>query len=710
MTEARQVHPLHSFFNPSSVAIIGASSDPEKLSGRIVRFLRDSGFQGKVFPVNRSATEIQGYRAFTTLSDIPDVIDHAIIVTPAASCAAAMKECAAKGIRAVQVFSSGFAEVGTEGARMQEQLLEIARAHGIRLLGPNCLGIVSVRNRLYATFSTALEALVPEPGGIAIATQSGAFGSCAYSIAIQRGLGLSRIVSTGNEADVDVADCIDYLAEDGETRVICASIEGCRDGDRLRVALAKAVAHGKPVIIMKIGTTAVGMAAAASHTGSLAGNDNVYDTVFAECGAWRAQSIEEMLDIAALCSNAPLPQNRRAGIVTLSGGIGVLMADAAERHGLTLPAVPEPAAARIAKIVPFATVANPMDTTAQVSAVKDGITSVLEVMLEETDWSTMYLYLAQKACEPQRFEPMRLKLKEIRDRHPERCLVLVGPSHDSVKRRLEADGFVVMTDPTRAVAAAGAAAAMFARRQQMHVPARRKTVGTSLSGALNEADAKRILADFGIPVLPERICMSSDEAVRAAAEIGLPVVAKILSEDIPHKTEIGGVVLNLRDEQSVARAFADLMDRACSAFPCAKIDGVLIAPMVEGGVETIIGVHMDDVFGPMVVFGLGGIAVELFKDVAFASAPLSRSRAMSLVRGVRSVQLLDGLRGQPACDIAALVDALVRLSEFAVAHASSLQAVDINPFLVRQEDAVCLDALIVLKDRAGTVSGRPTGQ
>ena len=695
---AQPVHPLHGFFEPRAVAILGASSDPHKLGGRPARFMRDAGFAGAVYPVNSRATEILGYRAYASVRDIPGAVDQALIILPAPACMAALEECAEKGIPFVQIFSAGFGELGAEGLRQQQQLVAYARAHGMRMLGPNCLGLVGVRNGFFATFSTALEALIPVAGGIAIATQSGAFGSCAYAIAIQRGLGLSRMVSTGNEADVDVADCIDYLADDPETRVICAAIEGCRSGERLRGALAKAARRGKPVVMMKLGATAIGIAAAATHTGTLAGNDAVFDAVFAECGAWRAHSIEEMLDIAYFCDKLPVPANARAGVVTISGGIGILMADDTEPRGLSLPEMPEAAAKQIAAIVPFATIANPMDTTAQVSAVKDGLTRVMEVVLKETDWATLFLFMAQLACSPERFEPMRLELRRLRETYRDRCLVLIGPSDENVRRALEADGFVVMDDPTRAVVAAAAASTMYARRQALHVPAHRAAARTALGAVQNEADAKRLLGRYGIPLLPERVCASKEEAVAAACELGLPVAAKILSADIAHKTEIGGVMLGLADAESVAAAFEVLTARARAAAPQARIDGVLIAPMAGEGVETILGVHMDAVFGPMVLFGLGGVAVELFKDVAFASAPLSRERAASLVRSVRASRLLQGWRGKPACDVAALVDALIKLSELAAENADVLDGVDINPFLVRREGAVCLDALVSLRD------------
>ena len=697
MTTTATNHPLHGLFEPQTVAILGASSNPNKLGGRPIRFLRDGGFQGKVYPVNSRNPEIQGYPAFASIKDIPGPVDQAIIILPAAACQAALEECGEKGVKVVQVFSSGFAEAGPEGVLAQKQLVATAKRYGMKLLGPNCLGVVSVVNRFFATFSTALEALTPSPGTIAIATQSGAFGSCAYSIAIQRNMGLSRIVATGNEAHIDVAECIDYFAQDPGTKVICAAIEGCQDGNRLRAALLKAAQNNKPVVIMKVGTSKVGIAAAATHTGSLAGNDAIYDAIFAECGAWRAQTIEEMLDVAYFCSKLPVPQNDQAGIVTVSGGIGILMADAAETHSIALPELPPAAVQKMVELLPFAPIGNPLDTTAQVSAVKDGTTRTMEIILTETQWSTLFLYMAQSACAPKRFESMHLALIALKQRHPERSLILIGPSDDAVRLSLENDGFIVMTDPTRAVVAAHACMTLAQRRKHLVVVPPRRDAAPKLQQIQTEAQAKQLLAQHGIPSLQERICATRPEAVTAANALGMPVVVKILSPDIQHKTEIGGVVLNLTSEQSVADAFDLVTQRALTARPDAHLEGVLVSQMAGPGLETILGVHQDPVFGPMIMFGLGGISVELFKDVAFASAPLSQDSALALIQRVRASKLLTGWRGQAPYDQQALINALVALSNFALTYSDQLEAVDINPFLVRHKGAVCLDALITIR-------------
>ncbi len=693
------MHALHPFFNPLSLAIVGASSDPERIGGRPLRFLIEGGFAGALYPVNTAGhAELMGRRAYKSVLELPRGVDHAIVAVPFAAVEQAVADCAAQGVRAVQVFTAGFAEAGAEGARVQQRLVQTARAAGMRLIGPNALGLINPARGLFATFSTLLNGLRPGPGAIGLATQSGAFGSASYGAAALRGLGLSCAVATGNEADVDVAECIDYLAEDEATHVICTALEACRDGAALRAALLKAAAAGKPVVAMKIGRSAVGAAAAATHTGGLAGNDAVYEAVFAECGAVRASSIDDMLDIASLCASTRrtpgLPRGPRMGVVTGSGGIGVLMADEAEGWGLELPPLPQAAALALTEVLPFAVPANPYDTTAQVTSVPQGIPRVVGAMLAHGGCDTVVAYLAHSGLSPQRFAATEAALIDLKARHPEQGLMVVMLSEPGVVQRLGAAGVPVFGDPSRAVRALGATWALAQRRSALHRPANVAPSRAALPAVDTEAQAKAVLAAFGLPVPVEQACASREEAVRAAAAMGFPVVAKILSPDIVHKTEVGGVMLNLPDAAAVGAAFETLMERAARHRPDARLDGVLLTPMITGGVETIAGALIDPVFGPMVMFGLGGTSAELFRDVAFASAPLTPARAAQLIDATRAASLLAGWRGAPPVDRAALTQALVRLSEFAAAHAHEIDAIDINPLVVRERGYLCLDAVI----------------
>lgn len=695
-----QAHALSPLFTPASVAVIGASSDADRIGGRVLRFLIEAGFQGRLYPVNRSgAAEIQGLPAFASITQVPGPVDQAIVLTPVAGVEGAIRESIAKGVQCVLVLTAGFAEIGPEGLALQDRLRDMCRAAGVRMVGPNSLGMLNLDNRYFATFSTVLYGLQPRAGRIALATQSGAFGSCAYGMASLRGMGFSQIVATGNEADVDVAECIDYFAGDPGTDVICAALESCKDGARLRAALLKAAAAGKPVLVMKVGRTELGAAAARTHTGSLAGNDAAFDAVFAECGALRPASIEAMLDIAHFCTvTGQLPANADLGVVTGSGGIGVLMADQAGESGLTMSPLPESGRQAALELLPFAVAANPLDMTAQVTSVPGGLGRTIEVMLQHGDYGTVVAYLAHAGLAPARFAPTLEQLRDLRQRYPQKCLMLVMLSTPEVDEQLAAMGIPVFGDPTRAVAALAGAARLLALRRQLYpVPAASLASPTPLGDVSTEALAKQVLGAAGLPVLRELLCANADAAAAAATELGFPLVAKIASPDILHKTEIGGVLLGLQDEAAVRAAFATLMQRARDAAPQARLDGVLLAPMVRGGVETLLGVQVDPTFGPMVLFGAGGTAVELHRDVALASAPLSPERARALVERVRSSALLTGWRGAAPLDMAALVAALCALSDFAMAHAEQLDSIDINPLVVMAQGAVCLDAVITLK-------------
>lgn len=692
------MHSLHSLFFPDSVAVIGASSDPERIGGRVLRFMMEGGYTGKIYPINKGENTVQGLQAFKTILEVPGFVDQAVVIIPAAGVESALRDAVSKGVRSVQILTAGFAEIDEAGKAQQQTLVDICRENGVRMLGPNSLGLLNLSNKYSATFSTALNGLRPTKGRIALATQSGAFGSATYGMATLRGMGFSKIVATGNEADIDVAECIDYLAEDPETTVICAAIESCKDGNRLRLALLKAAHALKPVLIMKAGRTEVGASAAATHTGSLAGNDTIYDTVFAECGAYRPQSIEEMLDIAYVCAVTGMqPDNSDIAILTGSGGVGILMADHASDYGLNLPKLTPAGSAAVLEILPFAVAANPLDTTAQVTAVRSGVTRTLEALLRHSSCSTVFSYMSLIGMSPSRFQVTGDELAALKGNYPDRTIIAVMLATTEVAADLDQAGIPTFADPSRAVLAIAGARQVARRRQALYLPSTNARSKAPLGDVSTEATAKKMLALAGLPMLPERVCSDAETASTTASHFGFPVVAKISSPDIPHKTEVGGVLLNLQDAQAVSHAYVELIARARQAMPSARIDGVLITPMLKGGIETILGIHMDPTFGPMVMFGSGGTAVELFKDVAFASAPVTEARARELIDAVKSSRLLRKWRGGPQYDEQALVSAICKLSEFGEAYADVLESVDVNPLVVRESGAVCLDAVITLR-------------
>jgi acetate---CoA ligase (ADP-forming) len=699
--QARPLDPdsLVPLFRPRSVAIIGASEDPNKVGGRPLHFLKRAGYAGKIYPVNPRGGHVQALEAFRSLAEIDGAIDQAIIAVAAPQVLPWVRDCIARGIPTLQVFAAGFAEQGEAGKQAQAEIRKLAGESGTRVIGPNSLGLFDVHAGFFGTFSTALDGAWPDAGEIGIATQSGAFGSYVYGLAQARGLRFSAFVATGNEVDVDVADCVSYLAQDARTRTILVTIEGARDGARLAEALQRVRSAGKPVIVMKVGASDAGAAAAASHTGSLAGADAVYDAVLRQAGAHRASSIEEMIDIAYVCSAPHLPRGNRLGIVTTSGGIGVLLADAAAQNGLVLPDISESARERITTLVPFASPHNPLDTSAAILGDFSLFARLLEIMIEDSALDSILCFLAHVGRNASHMAQLEPELKALRARHPGLSIVLCLLCDGDTKSRLEQAGFVVFEEPSRAARALAASGklALPARRREM-VPALSPSLARKLPSRLSERDAKAILAEIGIPVVVERVATNAEQARVVARELGLPVAMKILSADIAHKSDIGAVALDLKSEDEVEAAFHSVLRRVREAAPHAAVEGVLVSPMVTGVAETILGVRRDPVFGPIVMFGLGGVFVEVFKDVTFRPAPFAHDEARAMISEIKGLPLLTGARGRPKADLAALTDALVRLSQFAAANRDTVAEIDINPFVIRPTGGFALDALIVLVD------------
>src|SRR6185369_12998260 len=502
-----------------------------------------------------------------------------------------------------------------EGRVTQLELARRCAAGGVKLLGPNSLGMLNVEAGLYSTFSSYFDPLWPRSGPVGIVSQSGAFGTYFLALAVERGLGFSHFVATGNEADIDVAACVDWLADDPATGVVMIYLEGCRDGARLRAALAKAAANAKPVIAMKVGVSDKGIAAIASHTGTLAGSDAVFDAVFRENNVHRAHTLDELVDVAYACSGGVFPKTPRVGVVTISGGVGIQMADAAAELGLELPRMPDTAQQKVLAMVPFAGPANPVDATAQVINDWTMFTTILGIVAQEGNVDSVISFLAHTGTTPGVMERLKPALQEVRARFPDRVFILCMRMPREMAEEFTRIGFLVFEDPTRAIAAVAALARLAQGYARPRLARGEIKAAPALpAGPINEAEAKRILSEAGVSFAPERIARTRDEAVAAAKDVGFPAVLKILSADIPHKSEAGGVVLGLRSAEDVASAYDTMMTTVAKREPNARIDGVLVARMIEG-VETVIGVKRDAVFGPVVMFGLGGVYVEVLKDV-----------------------------------------------------------------------------------------------
>lgn len=692
---------LEAFFKANGVAVIGASDDITKIGGRPVQLLRKYGYAGPIYPINPKGCTIQGLQAYASILDTPTAPDMAILAVPVEATLQAVRDCASRGVRGVIVLSAGFAEAGPDGADLQAELVRVARSHGMRLLGPNCLGTVNVVDKLVGSFSIALEQNMPPAGQVGIVSQSGNIGSFTMQNMAQRGLGVSRFIATGNEADVDVADGIASLAHDPDTRIILCCMETCRNASRLIEALDMARQQQKSVIVLKIGATEQGQAAAASHTGALMGSDAVFDAVFRRYGVLRVRSFEDLLNVghaAVLLRAERLPTTDAVTLVAASGGFGIMMADAMVEAGMTLPQLDDTTKDLIREAVPTAGTNNPVDASAQMSARPDILLKMLTALQNDSNGSTLVLLLALSLYNPRLRGVYLEALSKIRLSHPDRLLILISQGPADAVAEINALGIPVF--PSIPAAASGLAG-LVKLGQLTTLP-----TAAAYNGPIDRVDpavfrnefyAKQALAAAGISVPREEVVTSADDAVRSAQATGYPVVLKIASEDIAHKTEIGGVALNLQDDDAVRQAYDRLMANALKHAPQARLDGVLVAPMVRGGVELIAGVSRDPVFGPVVMVGLGGIYAEILKDVAVQVAPVSEEEALRMIRSLKMFPLLDGARGQAKADVAAAARTVARLSEFACRHASDVAEIDMNPILVKPEGegVFVLDALMV---------------
>lgn len=695
---------LSRLFDPQGIAIVGASATPGKIGAMPITLLLQHGYSGRIIPVNPRADIIAGLPALPGLDALDDAVDLAILAVPAAHAAQALERARPGQVGAAVVFTSGFSETGTDGAAQQERLCTIARERGIRLLGPNCLGFMNVRRNVYATFSPAPANGVVAPGGIGMVSQSGAFGAYAYSMARERGLGLSHWISTGNEADIDVADCIEWLARDTDTRVIMAYMEGCRDGAKLRRALAAARNADKPVVVTKIGRTQAGAQAAASHTAALAGDDAVYDALFRQYGALRARTIEEFFNLGyALDTWKRPPQGRRLGIFTISGGVGALMADEAADTGLALPEPAADAQARLLQRVPFASGRNPVDVTGQAVSEPGLLLATADDMLADGRYDALAVFLAAAGSSEALWPTFETFARQMQARHPGVPLAISALFPPARRRELERLGCLVFPDPSAAIRTIGAVAGLGSGPAPGVVETSPATAGAGalpLLDAYNEVQAMELLRQAGLPASPCVLAGDADAAVRAAASLGAACVLKVVSPDITHKSDVGGVKLNVQGDDALRSAYADILASVRQHRPDARIDGVLVAPMAPKGVECIAGVHCDPVFGPVVMFGLGGVFVEVLKDVSFRLAPFGRDDALAMIREIKGYALLQGARGAPPCDIGALAEALAALSRFAHARRADFSSVEINPLLALPEGqgVVALDAVVIRAD------------
>jgi acetyltransferase len=701
------------FFYPRSIAIIGASSNPRKPGGRPLAALQRRGYEGKLFPVNPHHREIGGAKCFPSILDVPDHVDMAIISVPADSVLDAFRQCAEKEVRAAVVFTAGFAEIGGEGEDLQRAVTDLARGNGIRILGPNSLGLINLRNSVMASFAHIVD-LEPGPRGtLGFVTQSGAFGAMMYSEATDAGVGFSSFTSVGNEADAEFSDFLAYLIEDEGTELLGGYLEGAKDGAKLRAVAERAMQVGKPITIMKVGRTRAGARAAASHTGSLAGDDQIYDAFFRQMGIVRIEELGELVAFAILHRSGRSYRGGRVAILSGSGGHGVVLADKCESLGLTVPEITGTTRTRLEEILPhFGSARNPVDLTAQAGIESGMLPRCLRVLAEDDGIDAVLAFAFFH-------NPNAMKLaREIVEIHQStsKPIVLIsrripaaGEAAACIELVTEA-GIPLLWDSFQA---ARAVAHMSWYQEKVRRVKERaaesappRVVGDGGVDALiasgdplSEFQCKRILKSYGIPVTREALADSAQQAVDLARELGAPVALKVQSGQILHKTEADAIRLDLGSDDEVRSAYDEIMANASRFAPGAEIEGVLVQEMTKGGVEVIIGTTRDPVFGHVIMFGLGGIFVEALRDVSFRVAPVSRGDAEEMIEEIRGRAILRGARGREPADLEAIVEAILSVSRLVTERGDEIEELDINPFAVFSRGAKAVDALVRTRGR-----------
>lgn len=698
----RAYETLDQLTAPQRVAIVGASDNPTRIGGRPISYMLNHGYTGQIFPVNPKNETIQGLPAYAQISEIPEEIDFALIAVKSTMVAEQVRAAAQKGARTALIFSSGFAEMDASGRALQEELVKIGNKTGIRILGPNCLGLFNAQSCFFPTFTATIDRAKPEVGGVGIASQSGAYGSHIYMACHSRGLGINHWVTTGNEADIEVAEVIKLMATDESVHTILAYVESVKDGALMIDALETARANRKPVIVTKVGQSEIGAAAAASHTASLAGEDKIYDAIFRQYGAFRVSSTEEMTDLAVAAKPRIYPAGKKVGLVTISGGAGILMADAADALGLDVAPMPKESQDELKEIVPFASPVNPVDVTAQFFNDLSLVPRFTRAMLDKGGYDALVGFWTSIAGSPILGEPLLAYLSETMASYEDRLFLHVMLAEEDMHRKYQDNGFPTFSDPTRALVALNGMmffGQSFANNTQEDTPD--LPAPTRLEANMNEQQTKAVLASFDLPVVEDRLCLSVEDVRDGFAAAGRPVAMKILSPDILHKTDIGGVMLNLKTEDEAVFAYQQILDNALQHAPDAKIDGVMLSPMIGDGVDLILGAQTDPIFGAMVMVGIGGIHAELLKDVTFMRAPISAFAAHTMLERLQLYPLLTGVRGAESCDIDAVAKTISDFSAFIAAHSDQLSSFEINPLRALPDGCVALDALAVCKVSGG---------
>jgi len=693
---------LRPFFEPRGVAIIGASSKPDKLSYGILKNLLSYGYEGAVYPVNPRADTILGLTCYADISAVPDPLDLAVIVLTSGAIPSVLEACGRRGIQAVTVISGGFREVGKEGERLEEEVLRIAKERGIRMIGPNCVGTMNMITGLNTTFINGM----PDKGGIGFISQSGALGGGVVSHIVGKGIGFSHLLSLGNEADVDETDMIEYLSQDKHTHVIAVYVEGIRDGEKF-LRVCRSVTSMKPVVILKAGRSEEGARAVSSHTGTLAGSHTAYSAAFKQAGAIEVFSVRDLLNVSMALDWQNIPQGNRVAIITNSGGPAALASDSLAENHVSLAAISKPSQFLLReKLNPAAQVKNPVDMLGGANA--DEYAHALDVCLKDEGVDMVLAILVPTAL---------VNTEKVAEaianaaRNTEKPVIacMMGSDCVSGARLVLHSRQVPMVDyPEMAGVMFGSLIKLMDKMKEGGASTSSRFKGdkekvnrilkeNSDRKMWGEHDTRPLLEKYGIMLVPGILTAGQDKALEAASRLGYPVVLKVASGDVLHKSDAGAIKIGIRNDKEMRSAIQELRSNVHAYKADAAIDGYLVEKMAPSGQEVIIGMQRDSSFGPLMMFGLGGVFVELFRDVSFRIAPLDRCEALRMVQETKAFELLRGFRGAPPYDIEAVLENLIRLSHLA-ADFKNIQEIEINPLLVLSEGkgALALDCRMIL--------------
>jgi acetate---CoA ligase (ADP-forming) len=707
---------LETFFYPLSIAVIGASQNPLKPNGIPLYLLSMFGYRGDIFPVNPKYDRVGGLKCYPNINDIEETVDLAIVGVAAAQVMEVLEDCARKKVKSVIVFTSGFAEVSEEGRAEQKQMRRLAEENGMRILGPNCLGILNYYNGCMASFFYNQERSdLAHPEVLSFITQSGGLGGIIYQMIMQLSIGFNYFVSTGNEADVSFAEILNYLVNREEVSIVAGYLEGLQgDGCLFVNACKKALEEQKLVAMLKVGRTDSGAAAAASHTGALVGQDHVYEGVFRQCGVVRADDVEQMNALVALYATGRLPAGKKMAVITISGGGGVVVADKCPEYQLEVVNLTEATQEKLREFFPvFGAVKNPVDLTSQLFVDTTLFQKALRLVMQDPNIDVGGFFYNLEMPDPEAVAKIIEVYKEV----DKPLIIFTWPTGqdyaiDAKKALIQAGVPVIEHIPSGLWAISALADWVKKTLIKKEYPVFKSDLAKeqafailsdhqeSPGKALAEWRSKKILSAYGIPVTEEILARSEEEALAAAGNIGFPVALKIMSADLLHKTDIGGVRLNINSTEEVKREYHKLLSTAKQNSPNAKIDGILVQEMIEPGLEVIIGIKKDPVFGTVIVLGLGGIHVEILKDVSIRILPLSEEDARNMLEELKGSALFKGVRGSLPRDSKALVDTLLKVARMASELEEDFFEIDVNPLMVRANGrgVVAVDALIVTAD------------